>query len=234
MKYLLFVALALPVLSMGQNKMEGIGQFKINITTIQDIGQFAKGLGIEVKTSNQILDFTSDGTSTGKIMFVISNQEDEFLNSPFAPVLEKEKVLFMDVLNVSGIKMREVYMRFWNDTLYKIETEGSDELSEALKLKYGNPFVEKKEKPIQCRSGAGVQYNEKAVTYTSRWPGTNGIQGIAVLGKNFDSKCKARMFSTFTILDSSKSVKINKLEVQYLAQKKNEDDKVKKTKLKDF
>ena len=233
MKKLLTILLLAPIFVNPQNKIDGIGQFKINKTTLKDIEQFADGLKLEMKSSDQILDFSSEAGNTTKILYVAANSDD-FLTSPYAPILKNEKVIYIDNLHIAGIIIQDVYMNFWNDTLYKIESNGSDELIEAIKLKYGNPVTTKKERLLQCRSGAGVLYNEKAVTYTSKWVGLSNIQGINVVGKNFDLNCKAMFSSTFQVLNSSKDNKVRALASQYLTKKKNEDDKAKKSKLNDL
>ena len=151
MKRLLFTALLIlgfaSVVS-SQNKIDGIGKFRLGATTEE-----VKKILVEIcrdtfkdSSFSQIPAVTNNFEKLDTFCAQLrQNADSTFSNAP----LDKNEDIFYikEYKIVNGISIYDVYLHFYNDLLYCIEGGFSDNLIDAFKVKYGDPKEERRVKP---------------------------------------------------------------------------------------
>jgi hypothetical protein len=235
MKKLLFILIFLPAFCLCQNKLDGIGPFRINVTTVAQFEQFVTNIKQEIKVSDNLVDMYRGTTGeTSTILLLIQNKQSPVRSNPFASKLPDEKVYFINHYEVAGIPLEKIYLRFWKDTLYSFECISSPDLSEAMELKYGKAKTNIKEKEINCRSALGVEFKEKEITSISTWANIQEIEAQNIISKYFDSKCKANYLNSFSIYNIPKVVLVRLAGIEFEKTEKQLKTEETKSKLKDF
>lgn len=235
MKMAFTLLFLIPLIGMSQEKIDGIGPFKINQTAVVSFTSIMSNLNVKLKESDNLLDTyvtNYNQKKTEKVLLLKKNEKQPSRSDPFAPEIIYEKVFFIDYYEVAGIPITKVYLYFWNDTLYKLTCESSPKLSEALGIKYGNPKVETKEKEVKCRSGFGAEYTEKETSIYSTWDGKGDIHALEINSKYFDSKCRAQYVTKLIVEDYGNGEKITRFKLAEKAKMKKVDSAQKKEILK--
>lgn len=121
---------------------------------------------------------------------------------------DRSKVFKLKNRLISGIKVKELELSFYDDSLYKIEVAPGLKMSEALELKYGQPLTVREQKKIVCRHTlSGIESERTEETTYKRWK--NGlIQVQGIYSSYFDSKCKPQFISLVEIYDSAISEEV--------------------------
>lgn len=235
MKKFLLMLFVTPLYCFCQNRLDGIGPFRINSTTTAQFEQFVSNINQEIKVSDNLIDIykgTSGKTST--ILLLVENKQSPARSNPFASKMPDEKVYFINHYEVAGIQIEKIYLRFWKDTLYSFECVSSRDLSEAMELKYGKAKTDIKEKEVSCRSAVGVEFKEKEITSISTWSNVEDIEAQKMISKYFDSKCRANYINSFSVYNIPKVVLVRLAGIEYEKMKKQLKAEETKSKLKDF
>lgn len=148
MKRLFFTVLLIvgfASIAFAQNKIEGIGKFKLGATT----NEIKKILVEATKDLLKNPEFSE--------IPLVSNERDKGINfcvqlcqnpdSTFsdAPLDKNAEIFYIRMYRiVDKIAIYDVYLHFYNDSLYCITSAFTDNLIDAFKLKYGNPKEERK------------------------------------------------------------------------------------------
>lgn len=234
MKNILIITLFLSNISLGQDKIEGIGKFKIKKYTIDQLDTLV--------TDNY---FMRQTVSNSKSFFNLYNKSDILIeiqpdtveinmSIAYSLFCKKTRVFFIPKYSVAGIELKNTYLTFYNDTLTELQTDYTFDVINAIKLKYGEAKIDKKEKEISCElklTGAKVNYTE--TMYYQYW--YNGsIKCTAAIGDYRNSKCEKKTISYITVNNEKNTDQINRCDEKEKQRLKNRLDDSKKRQLSDF
>ncbi len=126
MKLLSILALLQITLAVSaQNKVEGIGPFKINKTTVAQLPQIAQDLGVKFE---EVLPDTAEAIQSGKVGQRVS--EGSFCSDA--------KVYTARSITLAGVDFKNVYLTFYKGSLISFRSFGTPEIEQALTEKYGS------------------------------------------------------------------------------------------------
>lgn len=212
----LFLLLFFSTALFGQNKIEGIGQFKLKKTSIAFLDSLAKEKYFD------------------KFVEISPDTADKYNSSPYAHLCKDARVFYIPEIKISEIKMKEMYLTFYKDTLISINTDWSEEIVEALELKYGSGELKKKDKEVKCTlnsTGETVTYTE--TMFYQYWENGN-IKCTAALGDYHDSNCEKQTLSYIEISVENKMSKIIDCDNKEKRRISNKINSEKKKQLDDF
>lgn len=212
----------------GQDKIEGVGIFKINTTTSEVVKQLANERRVNIKNlEKDIYDIKPD-----QIFQLIGNQASSL--PLYSSVCPRTQVYLIASYEVAGIALKDVYLTFYDNLLVKFQCDGTRELTEALKTKYGDPKTKLEEAEIKCRytySGNEVINKETRIEHT--W--TNGeIRAWEYIAKIYGRDCKPLYVHTFKVSADSRENEADKCNRDARMSLKRQDDSLKRKSLKDF
>ncbi len=188
-----------------QSKIDGIGIFKIDKTTISVIDSLVNQ-GYQLKTCNDMLGCSSYKITGMTIAEKIGNKMKPETNFPLIP---ENRIFAIGEYNVAGIEITNLELRFYKDTLYQIKSVVGDlELQTALQEKY-EETVEVDKKEILCSSVYG-EFKEEEVRYLIKYRDDQKIHAMSSFSTSFDDKCKKKTFS-FTAITNPKTDELVKL-----------------------
>lgn len=238
MKYVMIVLLISPILSIGQNKIDGIGQFRIGKTTTNIVSQISDDKRVKIKESHSALDeYRVDGSlykKTKNIFIIVEPAPGDIDNVNYLHNPDY-KCYFIDYYEISGVPVSKIYLYFFKDTLYSIKCDGGVELDEALTLKYGEPEIKTETKKVKCSSRLAGEFEVEERNHTSRWStGIDSIKAVSYTSMYYNSKCEKSYMSFFHLTNGELSARLNSIEVDYRANKKSQQNSDKKKSLSDF
>ena len=208
---------------LSQTKIEGTGIFKIDKTNINVIDSLLNN-GSKLKTCSSSFNCQKYNDSKKTIYEMVNDSTDINI---FMPLLKGHRNFIIKEYIIAGIKIENLELDFYNNTLFKIKTEGNFELQSALNDKYDEILdVEKKE--IICSSVYG-EYKREESTYTTTYRNDETIKAIAILRKYYNSKCEENIDSFLIInnIDITKLVKAKEEEIINQIRNKREEKKKK-------
>ena len=142
MKHLIFFIVLINVYSscFPQNKIKGIGIFKIGETKINVINQILEDNNTELENCNSVkqdrwLKFRMDFT-VAELFPNITDIDLDPLLTCFCPDV---RVFFIKEYTIAGIYLSNIHLRFYKNTLIEFYCDDSDDLLQALTTKFGNP-----------------------------------------------------------------------------------------------
>jgi hypothetical protein len=202
MKLALFIGLGFLVAldSIAQTAISGIGPFKISVTTTEIIQQLEAELGtncINIKSSSDF--FNERRNSKVLIAELFPDTVNEYMGPSYASFCPQSRVFYVSSYIVSGIELREAYLKFYKDTLYELLCDRTEQLIEAITIKYGEPKKERKNDSVECgylRSGNTIKLSEYSITEEWR---NNSIIAYGTIYNRFNSKCEESINSYFSI-----------------------------------
>lgn len=106
---------------------------------------------------------------------------------------------------VSDIKLENVMLKFYKDTLISFSCDGNNEFKEALFLKYGEPKPVVKTKPVNCEylhNGAVVKREDKSFVKT--WNENEDIDASYTDSFFYSYKCILTQSSFFLVSNKLK------------------------------
>ncbi len=209
-------------------------KFQISITAVDIINKLSEEVSVQIIQARTAPENYND-KKTSRIIEILAIPNEYGTISAYAPEVKQEIVFYLDCYFVSDVLLKDLYLSFWNDTLYNISCRGSDELEEAMQVKFGNPKEKSETKTIICKNGLGISFNKEEYTRHSYWyivP--NKIFALSGYRYFFDDKCKPDIHYYFDINNTIVAEKKRKL--IYLNKAKNEKIETEnlKSKLKDF
>lgn len=199
--------LAISVASIGQDKIEGIGKFRLKSTTTEYLDTLAEEKSLKRNSVGNLGDFFNI-YKKDELVELIPDTLKDYLSPPHASLCKDVRVFYIPQMTVSTIVLKETFLTFYRDTLVAINTNWTNEIVEALELKYGKGHLDKKEKEVSCTSSL----SESSTTYTETmyyqtWQ--NGdIKCTAALGNYRDSKCEKKTMSYISISVEKVSIMI--------------------------
>ena len=200
--------LLLSIRSFGQNKIEGIGKFKIKKTSVAYLDTLAKEQELDRETISTFDDYFKMRYKTNKLAEVFPDTVDTYKSPSYAHYCKDARVFYIPKMKISEIELKDTYLTFYKDTLIQINTDYSSEVTEAFELKYGKAEIEKKEKEVKCTlkmTGTDVTYTE--TMYYQYWE-NGSIKCIAAIGDYRNSKCEKTTLSYISISTEKVNEKI--------------------------
>lgn len=194
----------LPFSVSAQDKIEGIGRFKIGKTTIESLSDQP------ISKINEDYQRVAVGQKLVELTRNLTEPESTPSGTPFS---KDVRVFYSDRHEVAGIELIDLYLTFYKGVLHKIAIDHSDELIEALTLKYGKPKVELKTTPIKCVYRLTGRASKPKVNQTSKtyWL-NNNVSAIYFYSLKYNSDCEADYFDYFHIIDITKDQEVNSIE----------------------
>ena len=225
-KVYLLIAIALGYLAASgqEQKISGIGIFKINSTTISIINDIGKEFGVDIeKTASASQIYDLDYKHSKYVLQVIP----PISHATFCPGFSVYKISSYEI---STFHFDEIYLTFLNDTLVSLKSNYVDDLANALETKYGKPENELNEKEITCTyTYTGAETKHKEQDLKQIWQNGN-IHAEVYVWIYYTSDCKENTISGFYIEDSFKLKKID--EFNDFVKKRRDEEKNKELKSK--
>lgn len=202
MKKVLFTAFVMLSLhSFSQDKkIEGLGIFKINSSNISIINDISELLNVQLKSSYSFTELYNMNMSRGNYVVQTHIDTNKTGDTPTGSCLwDQVKTFSVKGYSVSGIDLNDLILKFYHDTLFYISCDLTTNVSEALKLKYGQGVVESNEKDVVCTNySTGLKRNVKETSIYETW--SNGdIQAISRVLEFYSYKCERNIASGFSI-----------------------------------
>lgn len=216
----LLALLLLPTLLFSQSNLDGIYKLKPGVTDIGIIDELQKELKIKVVEISDYMNYYNkvgyrfigiSGRMTPKDAFVhiinantkqdIKKEADIVI--PYAPYSKDHQVYFISKIPVSGIKLEGVLLFFRQNILVKVECEKTDDLMNAMEIKFGKGLVETKTDTVKCLYKlTGNEIKQAEYTITTTWKG-NDVEAYSYARAYFDENCKGVAINKFYITSNS-------------------------------
>lgn len=138
----LLICLCFSITSLGQSKIEGIGQFKIDRLTKSQFLAIVTSNGYKlavIRSKNESYYYTTSKHT----IYELQPDSLDIENSPSkANFCAETTVFFLSDTIIAGIRIEKIFLTFFKDTLANIQLLYSDEIAAAFKLKYGEPIID--------------------------------------------------------------------------------------------
>ena len=183
--YTLLIALLTSSIVNAQDQIIGVGILEIGKSTPDVINELAKNYTHKIKEAKDC-EYEGNGRAIYKLVY--SDNDNAPTYSSACPATE---IYYLKQYTVSGMTLVNVNLFFYEGLLIQILSNGSDELDEALKMKYGNPATSSKDSKSSCPG-----QTNRAYIYT--W--MNGdIQAQVTKHYNYGSDCRIALDKYFSI-----------------------------------
>ncbi|MCK8490432.1 hypothetical protein M0L20_01135 [Spirosoma sp. RP8] len=219
MKRVLFLFL-ISLSSYAQDKIEGIGRFRIGRSTIGLIDSLVSESGEQLSVVDNYM-FDQENTSIGELVINRQNPHESPIGSSFCPDV---RVFYMNQYEVSGIALTKIYLIFKNERLISLKSSNSMELEEALALKYGEKEPTVRTKPVSCG-------NETILS--RRWV-NNTLIATTYSRIYYNTSCKKQLVEYFWIRDTDKYDEGESCSEKAKSLLVSKQQQIKRDKLKDF
>jgi len=202
MKELLFVILLIsPGWVMGQEKIKGLGEFKINESDTIVVYQYAQKAN---KIIGVLCNMIDESRKNSEFVYKLQKDEGPHTLNPIYYSLCPEVVVFsIPTYKVAGIEITNMHLYFYQNKLVRISSDGSYSLMNALETKYGAPQFYTHEGTTEVTLKATkskIDMPEK--TYFNTW-NNEGISATCTLTDSFDEDGVKELSSFFWIEDTS-------------------------------
>lgn len=189
----LHIFLFIPAFALAQKSMiEGIGIFKINKTEISVIDS----LLIKENFKQESCRLNSEcvrNTAGGKyILLPLPDQLDR-------PLVPEHKVFWLSNYEVSGFKISNMKLDFYNNLLYSIEIDGEPGLLDALKFKYQH--TESKEYTVVTCSSLLGSFRREGYVFETVFSSLPQIQAYNHSEKYYNKNCEQNFLNFLLIND---------------------------------
>jgi len=227
MRLLLFATLITPLIVSGQlSELRGVGIFNPGVLTYNELKQYCAAYSFKTVTKRD--DYNKQKSKRKVFIDVVFDSSILVKDIPeSASFLPEYKSVFISEYEVSGIKMKSISLNFLNDTLIRLYSEGSSQLQDALKTKYGKGVLEQIETPSTCNTSL------KNKMYTESWT-NNSIRASAVLSSSYGFNCQQSIFQMFYLSDTIKLDVFSKKNFEVETRLTNKGSNGPNNKLKDF
>lgn len=229
----LFISLSILGTSFSQEqKIEGIGLFKIGQTHVSILDKLSEDLSTKIVNCNSSSDFYEIEQSRTKYIVQIFPDTVKEYNSPSGSSLcPNVKSFSIKGVYVAGIQLKDLKLKFFNDTLYYLSCDYTSDISEAMKLKYGVGKLETKKNEIECKNSySGTKRTLTETTIYETWD-NNDITAIGRILEFYSTKCERLLTSLFSVYDKRKYLTVYNKEEEI---KHRIDEAIKEKKKKDL
>lgn len=226
--FLLTTLITLPVRS--QDKIEGIGKFKIGKSSIDITNQIATEFLTDIKLiSNMSEQYKSYRPS---IVELETNRDNSPDRPRRAPHCEKLRGFYINKYKVADIEIESIYLTFKDDILIEFLTEKPRSILTPIAQKYGEAKTAIRYDSSYCWYD-GKKEVRTNVHYLSQW--LNGdIHTTNVEAYIYDKECRRRPTIYFNVYSEKALKEANVCENQVKASFDKAREDAEKKKLKDF
>ncbi|MFT3679476.1 MAG: hypothetical protein QM791_04340 [Ferruginibacter sp.] len=218
----------------GQDKIEGIGKFKLNKLTYLQLDSLAQEWQYGRDATRKFSEYSSYAGQKNYLIQLLPDTLKEYGSPPHTHHCKQTRVFYIPTIKVSDIELKDLFLTFYNDTLVELDVEYSSQIVKALSLKYGEPTIEEKEKDIQCTlslTGSSIALKEKM--YYQHWV-NNTIRCMAVIGTYYNNDCEKRTLKYINIFATNIYEELRKCDEEAQGKIINKKDQELKKKLDDF
>jgi hypothetical protein len=216
----LISALLIIISTYSQDKLKGIGSFKIGEYKIDQLMGYAKENRLKTKIINNRSDEVKIKNDKKNFAELIPNKENR-RNSPVYSILcDGVRVFILTETKINDIKVNNLKLSFKDNLLYDLHCDYSIELGNAIETKYGKGESKIEDQATSCG---------KETTIQTIWNNEN-IQASANQKKSFNSLCEVAIRSYFDICDLQVTIDVHKR----TAEKEKAFDEEKKKTLSNF
>jgi hypothetical protein len=134
----------------GQDKIEGIGKFKLKKTTTAYLDTLVKEKDFDRETIHSFEEYFSLRSRTNKLAEIFPDTVKTYNSPSYSHYCADARVFYIPKIEIAGIVLTDTYLTFYKDTLVDINTDYSSQITEAFGLKYGEPQIETKDKEVKC------------------------------------------------------------------------------------
>ncbi len=199
-----------------QKKLEGIGEFKINKTRIEELPTIT-GLPLHVYSEYRAQQLVNDYYAAKAphedepFMFeTVVHKDSTAIGKTFEPTenhLPYYRIVRMNMFNIAGMQIQHIRMLFYKDVLIELQCVPIDNLSIPMEVNYGKAKIINDEiKKGTCTEQATGFVNEvEELTFTETWQ-QKDVAAYFTRTRVFDAECKSKVIGTFSI-GSVKEVK---------------------------
>ncbi|HEU4473018.1 MAG TPA: hypothetical protein VFR58_18130 [Flavisolibacter sp.] len=236
----LFVSLvAVSIFTQASSQIQGLGPMKLGISTVSMIDSIAKANDVDIVESGSGKRLSATKYKDYMKIFFLRKEEikkGEFDWQDYQYSIDPNvKTYFINKIDISGVRLSSVYLKFNNGVLYYITCDATKELTEALDAKYGQGSVRSKENDVTCRSNIAGEYKLTETTFTTSWATTAPrFSAEYILKKYYDTKCEAQYLSYFTLKDELIVKQVSSVENSLKDAEEKQAEARKKEALKDF
>ncbi len=181
----------LPFMLNAQTKINGIGLFKLGALKSKVLDSLVKITGRSILEVNyqpvsEVFEKKLDGVY-------------KLNHSTNCPLEDEYQIYSIEIL---FIQIKEITIKFYNDSLYSLECKGSSELDDALDTKYGKAKIEEDTKIIYCQNnftGAKIQHQEN--DFTKTWRKDKQVECWRLLSNYYNDDCKEKHLYGFYLIN---------------------------------
>lgn len=185
--------------SVAQNKIEGIGKFKIQKTTTSSLDSIVKELDYDREKITSWDEYFKISSKENKIAEIFPDTVNKYGSLSYSTYCTTARVFYIPRFKVSGIELKNTYFTFYKDTLIKIKTDYSGDIIDAFETKYGKPVLDKSEKKVECTlTYTGTKVTYKETIYYQYWENEN-IKCTAAIGEYRSSNCERKILSYISV-----------------------------------
>ncbi len=106
------------------------------------------------------------------------------------PQSSKSKVYIINSVKIDGLEINDIWLYFLNDSLINFNCQSSEELNEAMTIKYGNSRDTIIRKPVKCSyKYTGAKFEEKELFSIKKWI-KGKFKATSTFHSYYDSNCK--------------------------------------------
>lgn len=202
-------------LGFSQDKIEGIGNFKIGKTVTDDLERLSADY---IFLYQELLPDSAETIKHGSF----------FTYPPFSTLCPEAQTFDIGLLSISNINLMNVHLTFYKDTLVSLVFDGSEEIVDAFKTKYGPGRVRKLDIGSSC--------GKKGIKMITTWFNNpmNGIVISSTESVKYNSKCQSIYYHSIHVGKTELNLQINDCDKVALEGLKKAETKYKKKALKDF
>jgi hypothetical protein len=187
---LLLYSLSLGSTSFSQDKIEGIGRFKVGKATIS----LVQAIATETRVPVAIVDTSVkvDKLAKSQIVEIKSSAHAGRASIPSfsSSLCAHVRVFYLNNYREADIDLQSVYLYFADDVLVKFTCYATSKLNSALETKYGQPEANIVKLYSDC------DYDAKSFILT--WPNDSIVATLSLL-VSYDSNCRKRVSQEFTM-----------------------------------
>jgi hypothetical protein len=179
-----------------QCNIKGVGSFKIGETTTALVDSIGENLGIKVpivRTTNDIIKADKALPWKGQDrLYELKPDTSAGVTYSRGSYCNEVRVFDLSQYTVAGIKLHDISLKFYRDTLFDFTCSYSSELEEAMDSKYGQAPTSIKKENNTCHT--------MDETTTKSW--VNGdIEAQSIIGTFYPLDCKVLNSSRFEIIN---------------------------------
>lgn len=171
--FLFFFSVQVQAQSTDSLKIEGLGKFKLDITTVNDFKNILKNKKYILKTVRSDDELKKYKNLNNYIIEILPAAESTPVASAYSTICKNANIFHIPKIKIGDLDFENIYFTFYNQRLSKIVFNNSLSIQAALKYQYGEPYEAKENKKLICYSDKNKTFNNDKVINV--WSGGKNI-----------------------------------------------------------